>query len=274
MTEIDQVSAIFADEPGNIRDRQNEFKQLLEEIMEDVGGYDDVSVNIDSLDFELDGNSLPIPNRTEMLLHVVDDLENIVISPATVQEVIDDAYGYTEELLSFHLIEVEFKTKQVEPDVLTALQTASFALAFVMFLILVLLIIVFYLSVTSYKRQIRAVTIDLYGAGEKKEARAPGTNMFAESKNPIYNPKATEVKEPLSDEDEAGKEAKESLQPKEEEFQEVELSFDVEPNYEDIGEGNNQLLDDVLDKYEKQAHVNLGFDQGESNNQNLYISDV
>ncbi|XP_041485949.1 cadherin-23-like [Lytechinus variegatus] len=274
MTETDQVSAIFADEPGNIRDRQNEFKQLLEEIMEEVGGYDDVSVNIDSLDFELDGNSLPIPNRTEMLLHVVDDIENIVISPATVQEVIDDAYGYTEELLSFHLIEVEFKTKQVEPDVLTALQTASFALAFVLFLILVLLSVVFYLSVTSYKRQIRAATIDLYRAGEKKEPPAPGTNMFAESKNPIYNPMATEVKEPLSDEDEAGKEAKESLQPKEEEYQEVELSFDVEPHYEDVGEGNDKLLDDVLDKYEKQAHVNLGFDQGESNSQNLYISDV
>ena len=73
--------------------------------------------------------------------------------------------------------------------------------------------------------------------------------------------------------DEAGNEAVESPGPKEEEFQEVELDFDAEPNNETIGEDNNKLLDDVIDIYEKKAGVNLAFDPGESN-QDIYISDV
>eukprot|EP00057_Strongylocentrotus_purpuratus_P016122 XP_011670596.1 PREDICTED: uncharacterized protein LOC105441296 [Strongylocentrotus purpuratus] len=207
-----------------------------------------------------------------MLLHVVDDFTNTVISPSIVQDIIDHAYGYTEELLSYHLYEVEFKIEQVEADVLSALQTASFSLAFLMFLLLLFGLVAFYWIVAGYKREIRA--LKRYDRVHQKEAPAPGTNKFAENKNPIYNPKASEVKEPLySDVDEAGNEAEESPRPKEEEFQEVEIDFDAELNNETNGEGNNKLLDDVLDIYEKKAGVNLAFDPGESN-QNIYMSDV
>lgn len=73
--------------------------------------------------------------------------------------------------------------------------------------------------------------------------------------------------------DEAGNEAVESPQPREEEFQEVELDFDAEPNNETIGDGNDKLLAAVLDTYKKNAGVNLAFDPGEPN-QNIYMSDV
>nr|XP_040035256.1 cadherin-23 isoform X2 [Gasterosteus aculeatus aculeatus] len=177
-----RVKIVFNEIPDIVRENQDEFINLLSNITGAI-------VNLDDIQFHVDKKGRVSYDKTDMLIHVVNNQSNTILDVIRVIKMIDENQEQLRNLFrKYNVVDVQPAVTDKLPDDITTLQLVVIILAVLLCLAGVLFVTMNWHYQRVHQRKLKAIVAGSTGnQGLMDILDMPNTNKYSfEGANPVW----------------------------------------------------------------------------------------